>query len=91
MLFRSLATAIAFFLAEMADKTQLATVALAARYSDMVAVTLGTTTGMVLANGPVVLLGNRAAARLPLKAIRYGAATMFAILGVLALWRALAS
>jgi Ca2+/H+ antiporter, TMEM165/GDT1 family len=82
------ATAIAFFLAEMADKTQLATVALAARYGDMAAVTLGTTIGMIVANAPVVFLGSKAAARLPLQTIRLCAAAMFAALGALALYNA---
>ena len=80
-----LATGVAFFLAEMGDKTQVATVALAARYPSFVAVVLGTTTGMMLANVPVVFLGERIAARLPLKVLRRLAAAAFAVLGIAAL------
>jgi len=79
------ATCIAFFLAEMGDKTQLATVALAARYAAFAPVVLGTTLGMLLANAPVVLLGDRLSDRLPLKLLRRLAAALFAALGVLAL------
>jgi putative Ca2+/H+ antiporter (TMEM165/GDT1 family) len=79
------ATAIAFFIVEIGDKTQIATVALAARYADLLSVVLGTTLGMMLANVPVVLLGNFAAGRLPLKAIRIGAALLFVALGLVAL------
>jgi len=80
-----LATCVAFFLAEMGDKTQVATVALAARYTSFVAVVLGTTTGMMLANVPVVFLGERIAARLPLSVLRRLAAAAFALLGLAAL------
>jgi Ca2+/H+ antiporter, TMEM165/GDT1 family len=76
---------IAFFLAEMGDKTQLATVALAARYDVLAAVVAGTTAGMMIANVPAVLLGNAAADRLPLRAVRVIAAGLFAALGALAL------
>jgi putative Ca2+/H+ antiporter (TMEM165/GDT1 family) len=62
------ATVIAFFIAEIGDKTQIATVALAAGYSNLAAVVAGTTCGMLLANAPVVFLGKAFAARLPLKA-----------------------
>ena len=72
----------AFFFAEIGDKTQLATVALAARFDNLVAVVAGTTAGMLIADVPAVLLGEKAAARLPLKAIRYVAAAAFAVLGV---------
>ena len=75
-------TAIAFFLVEMGDKTQVATVALAAQFEDLVSVVLGTTCGMLLANVPVVLFGGAAAARLPLKLIRGIAAAIFALLGL---------
>lgn len=78
-------TLIAFFLAEMGDKTQIATVALAAQYPSLLAVVAGTTVGMLLANAPVVLLGERAAKRLPVKLIHRIAAAVFAALGVLAL------
>ena len=79
-------TVIAFFLAEMGDKTQIATVALAARYSDLVQVVLGTTFGMMLANVPAVLLGDRAARAIPMKLVHAIAAGIFAVLGVLTLW-----
>jgi putative Ca2+/H+ antiporter (TMEM165/GDT1 family) len=78
-------TVIAFFIAEMGDKTQIATVALAARYADLTAVVAGTTLGMMLANVPAVLLGHKAATRLPLKLVHGIAAAIFAVLGVLAL------
>lgn len=78
-------TLIAFFLAEMGDKTQVATVALAARYGAFVAVVMGTTCGMMLANVPVVLLGGHAAQRLPLKWMHGFTALLFALLGLLAL------
>ena len=79
-------TVIAFFLAEMGDKTQIATVALAARYSDLVQVVLGTTFGMMLANVPAVLLGDRAARAIPMKLVHAIAAGIFAVLGVLTLF-----
>ena len=81
-----IATTIAFFIAEIGDKTQVATVLLAAKYQPLWQVVAGTTVGMLLANVPVVLLGSRFAARLPLKAARWGAAALFAGLG---LWVAL--
>lgn len=80
-----LTTLIAFFLVEMGDKTQAATVALAAQYASLVAVVAGSTAGMLLANLPIVLLGNAAASRLPLRAIRIAAALTFVVLGVLVL------
>jgi putative Ca2+/H+ antiporter (TMEM165/GDT1 family) len=85
------ATLISFFLVEIGDKTQIATVALAARYDAMVWVTAGTTLGMLVANVPVVLLGKMAAERLPLKAIRIGAALVFAILGIATLFEPLSA
>jgi putative Ca2+/H+ antiporter (TMEM165/GDT1 family) len=78
-------TLVAFFLAEMGDKTQLATVALAARFDSLVAVVLGTTLGMMLANVPAVIIGDKLAARLPLKAIRLVAAGLFILTGALTL------
>ena len=78
-------TALAFFVAEMGDKTQVATVALAARYDALAAVVAGTTLGMMLANVPVVLLGERATKRVPLRVVRAVAAAVFAALGVAAL------
>ena len=77
------ATVIAFFLAEIGDKTQIATVVLAAKSPVLWPVVLGTTIGMLLANVPVVLLGSRFAAKLPLKAARMTAAALFI---ALALW-----
>lgn len=73
---------VAFFLAEIGDKTQIATIALAAKYSALSAVVMGTTLGMMLANVPVVFLGERIVKRLPLKAVRWTAAGIFAVLGV---------
>jgi putative Ca2+/H+ antiporter (TMEM165/GDT1 family) len=75
-------TLIAFFLAEMGDKTQIATVALAARYADLVAVVAGTTLGMMIANVPAVLLGDRIATRMPVRLVHAAAAVIFAALGV---------
>lgn len=72
-----IATLVAFFLAEVGDKTQVATVLLAARYEALGQVIAGTTLGMLLANVPVVALGARFADRLPLKAARIVAALMF--------------
>ncbi len=76
------ATLVAFFLAEMGDKTQVATVVLAAQYTPLWQVVAGSTLGMLLANVPVVWLGARFAQKLPLKAARYTAAALFAILAV---------
>jgi putative Ca2+/H+ antiporter (TMEM165/GDT1 family) len=78
-------TLVAFFLAEMGDKTQIATVMLAAKYGSLVAVTAGTTLGMMLANVPAVLLGERAVRFVPLQWVHRIAAALFALLGVLAL------
>lgn len=78
-------TVVAFFLAEMGDKTQIATVALAARYTDVVAVVLGTTFGMMLANVPAVFLGDKIAKKVSMKLVHSIAATIFAVLGVLTL------
>ncbi len=79
------ATLIAFFFAEMGDKTQIATVALSARFNDLILVTAGTTLGMMLANVPAVLLGEVAATKIPLKLVHAVAAGIFAVMGVLAL------
>jgi putative Ca2+/H+ antiporter (TMEM165/GDT1 family) len=84
------ATLIAFFVAEIGDKTQLATMALAAAYSSLAVVVAGTTLGMMLANAPVVVLGSAFATRLPLKAIHIGASLLFLALGTLFIWRAAA-
>ncbi len=74
-------TLVAFFLAEMGDKTQVATVALAARYDALASVVLGTTLGMLAANVPVVLLAGRAAKSIPFRALRYLSAGLFAATG----------
>jgi len=80
------ATCIAFFLAEMGDKTQIATVALSARYMDAtIGVVMGTTLGMMLANVPAVLLGEVAARKLPVELVHKIAAGIFAVVGVLTL------
>jgi putative Ca2+/H+ antiporter (TMEM165/GDT1 family) len=78
-------TLVAFFLLEMGDKTQIATIALAARYSSLFAVVAGTTFGMMLANVPAVLLGEVAARKLPMKLVHGIAAAIFLVLGVLVL------
>lgn len=78
-------TVVAFFLLEMGDKTQIATVALSARFQSLLMVTAGTTLGMMAANVPAVFLGEVAATKIPLKLVRGAAALMFAILGVLVL------
>jgi len=75
-------TVIAFFLAEMGDKTQIATVALAAKYHAFFTVVAGTTLGMMIANGPAVFLGDRIASRMPVKLVHRIAAAIFAVLGV---------
>lgn len=80
-----MSTVIAFFLAEMGDKTQVATVALAAEYASLFWVVAGTTLGMMIANVPAVLLGDKMAHKLPLNLIHGVAAVIFALLGVLAL------
>lgn len=78
-------TTVTFFLAEMGDKTQVATALLAAKFSSLTAVILGTTMGMLIADVPVVLLGNIASDKVPFKALRVAAAIIFAALGVLTL------
>ncbi|WP_110400534.1 TMEM165/GDT1 family protein [Sphaerotilus hippei] len=78
-------TVIAFFVAEMGDKTQIATVALAARYTDLLAVVAGTTLGMMLANVPAVFLGDQVARKVSMKLVHAIAAAIFAVLGVLTL------
>ncbi len=83
------ATLIAFFIAEMGDKTQIATAVLAAGYHDLFEVVAGSTTGMMIANVPAVLLGHGFASRLPMKAIHVGAAFLFAVLGAWFIARAL--
>jgi putative Ca2+/H+ antiporter (TMEM165/GDT1 family) len=78
-------TALAFFLAEMGDKTQIATIALAARYHDLLPVVAGTTLGMMLADVPAVFLGGRFAAKVSMPLVHGIAALVFSVLGVLAL------
>lgn len=75
-------TLIAFFLAEMGDKTQVATIALAAQYQNLVAVVAGTTLGMMVANVPAVIMGDKIADKMPVKLVHRIAAAIFAILGV---------
>jgi putative Ca2+/H+ antiporter (TMEM165/GDT1 family) len=82
------ATLVAFFLAEIGDKTQIATVALAAAYPNLLAVIGGTTCGMLLADTPVIFLGHAFSHRLPLRAIHYTASALFAVLGVIFIVRA---
>jgi Ca2+/H+ antiporter, TMEM165/GDT1 family len=78
-------TLVAFFLAEMGDKTQVATVMLAAQYQAWAAVVAGTTLGMMLANAPVVWFGERITRRLPIRAVHRVGAAIFLVLGVLSL------
>ena len=80
-----LTTLIAFFLVEMGDKTQLATVALAARYDSLVAVVMGTTLGMMIANVPAVWMGDTLARRMNMKVMHWIAAGLFVLMGVLTL------
>ena len=75
-------TVVAFFLAEMGDKTQVATVMLAARFDSLAAVIVGTTLGMLIVNVPTVFIGRAAAERIPFRAVRIAAAALFAGLGV---------
>ena len=76
-------TLLAFFIAEMGDKTQFATIALAARFDALAWVVLGTTMGMMAANVPAVLIGEKLAKKLPLTAIRWAAATVCVLTGIL--------
>lgn len=86
-----MATLIAFFLAEIGDKTQVATVMLAAQYPNLLLVIIGTSLGMLIANVPVVLAGNFAADKLPLALIRRLAAIAFFVLAVYAVYKAMVS
>ena len=81
-------TVVAFFLAEMGDKTQIATVALAAQFNAFYAVVAGTTLGMMIANVPAVFLGNKIAHRIPVRLVHGMAAAIFFALGVATLWGA---
>jgi Ca2+/H+ antiporter, TMEM165/GDT1 family len=80
-----LTTLVLFFIAEIGDKTQLATVALGAKFANLAAVTLGTTLGMMVANVPAVLIGEKLAQKFPLSRMRFVAAAFFAVFGVLIL------
>lgn len=82
------ATLITFFLAEMGDKTQIATVTMAAHYSSAVLVVIGTTLGMLIADVPAVLMGDRLANKIPMKLVHGIAAAIFAVLGVATLFGA---
>jgi len=79
------ATVITFFLAEMGDKTQIATIALAAHYGSPLLVVAGTTLGMLLADVPAVFVGNKFAEKIPMKLVHAIAAGIFAVMGVLTL------
>jgi putative Ca2+/H+ antiporter (TMEM165/GDT1 family) len=81
-------TTVVFFLAEMGDKTQLATVALGARYHDLVSVTAGTTAGMLVADGLAVAIGDRLASRVQGRWVRIVAASLFFIFGAVSAWAA---
>ncbi|HRH30354.1 MAG TPA: TMEM165/GDT1 family protein [Aquabacterium sp.] len=80
------ATLITFFLAEMGDKTQIATVFLAAHYGQPLLVVIGTTLGMLIADVPAVFMGDKFAARIPMKLVHTIAAALFAVLGLLVLF-----
>lgn len=82
------ATVITFFLAEMGDKTQIATVAMSAHFSSVVLVVIGTTLGMLIADVPAVFIGDRFAARIPMKLVHTIAAAVFAAMGVATLFGA---
>lgn len=75
-------TLVAFFLVEMGDKTQVATIALGARFDNLVAVTMGTTLGMMLANVPAVLFGEALAKKVPMRALQVSAVLLFLLLGL---------
>lgn len=83
-----LTTLIVFFLVEMGDKTQVATIALGARFDSVIAVTAGTTLGMMLANGPVVFLGQKLMGRIDFTLVRRLAASLFIAIGAWTLWHA---
>jgi putative Ca2+/H+ antiporter (TMEM165/GDT1 family) len=83
-----LATAAAFFIAEIGDKTQIATVALAAAYHNLLAVVGGTTVGMLIANVPAVFLGDALSGKLPIRAMNFVASLIFLVLGAVFLVRA---
>lgn len=78
-------TLVAFFLAEMGDKTQIATVALAAQYQQWAPVVIGTTLGMMLANAPVVWFGDKLVKKVPIRVVHIISAIIFLVLGIVAL------
>jgi putative Ca2+/H+ antiporter (TMEM165/GDT1 family) len=82
------ATLVTFFIAEMGDKTQIATVALAAHYGSPVWVVAGTTLGMLIADVPAVFIGNKLADRIPMTVVHRIAAAVFALLGIATLLNA---
>ncbi|MGH8143232.1 MAG: TMEM165/GDT1 family protein [Steroidobacteraceae bacterium] len=84
-----LTTLITFFVAEVGDKTQLATLALAAGYHNFLAVAVGATCGMMLANAPVVFIGKLFADKLPIRAINYAASLLLILVGAFFLYRGL--
>jgi putative Ca2+/H+ antiporter (TMEM165/GDT1 family) len=84
-----IATLVSFFIAEIGDKTQIATVALAAAYPNLVAVVAGTTTAMLVANVPAVFLGDALSGKLPIRKMNYLAAILFLVLGIVFILRAL--
>ncbi|HTN34738.1 MAG TPA: TMEM165/GDT1 family protein [Marinobacter sp.] len=83
-----MATTIMFFLAEIGDKTQIATVVLAARFTETLWVIIGTTAGMLIANIPVIMVGRWLMERLPFAKVRIGASILFLIMAVVTLWAA---
>ena len=83
-----IATTIAFFIAEIGDKTQIATLALAAAYPNLLAVIAGATAGMLIANLPAVFIGDALSGKLPIRAMNYVAAIIFGVLGVVFIVRA---
>ena len=85
------ATLVVFFLVEMGDKTQIATVAMAAHYAMPLVVVLGTTLGLLVADVPAVLVGDRLAAKVPMRPVHIAAAVIFAVLGVATLLGAVSS
>jgi putative Ca2+/H+ antiporter (TMEM165/GDT1 family) len=85
-----LTTTVSFFIAEMGDKTQLATIALGSRYPSILWVTIGTTAGMLASNALAIFLGDRFLARIPMHRVRIMACVLFILFGLGILWRGLA-
>jgi putative Ca2+/H+ antiporter (TMEM165/GDT1 family) len=86
-----LTTVVAFFLAEMGDKTQLATAALGARFHSVLLVTAGSTLGMVVSDGLAIFAGHALSERIPAKPLRWAAAALFFAFAAVSAWRAVAS